>query len=51
LRAIAETVAMGDLSRRRKSAIQCSKIFFKTMIEADRAGKAALVSLLSEQSD
>jgi hypothetical protein len=35
----------------RKSAIQCSKIFFKTAIEADRAGKAALVSLLSEHSD
>jgi hypothetical protein len=35
----------------RKSAIQCSETFFKTVIEADRAGKAALVSLLSEHSD
>jgi hypothetical protein len=35
----------------RKSAIQCSETFFKTVIEADRAGKAALVLLLSEHSD
>jgi hypothetical protein len=35
----------------RNSAIQCSKTFFETVIEADRAGKAALVSLLSEHSD
>lgn len=35
----------------RKSAIQCSKTFFKTAMEANRAGGAALVSLLSEHSD
>jgi hypothetical protein len=35
----------------RKSAIQCSKILFETVIEANRAGSAALVSLLSEHSD
>jgi hypothetical protein len=35
----------------RKSAIQCSKIFFETVTEADRAGKAALASLLSEHPD
>jgi hypothetical protein len=35
----------------RTSAIQCSKTFFETEIEANRAGNAALVSLLSEHSD
>jgi hypothetical protein len=35
----------------RKSAIQRAKTFFKTDIEADRAGSAALVSLLSEHAD
>jgi hypothetical protein len=35
----------------RKSAIQCSKTFFKTAIEANHAGSAALLSLLSEHSD
>jgi hypothetical protein len=35
----------------RKSAIQSSKTFFETVVEANRAGKAALVSLLSEHSD
>jgi hypothetical protein len=35
----------------RKSAIQRSRTFFKTAIEAERAGSAALVSLLSEHSD
>lgn len=35
----------------RKSAVQRSETFFKTVIEADRAAKAALVSLLSEHSD
>jgi hypothetical protein len=35
----------------RKSAIQCSETFLKTVIEADRAGKAALVLLLSEHPD
>jgi hypothetical protein len=35
----------------RKSAIKCSQTFFKTAIEAERAGNAALVSLLSEYSD
>jgi hypothetical protein len=35
----------------RNSAIQRSKIFFETMTEASRAGKAALDLLLSEHSD
>jgi hypothetical protein len=35
----------------RKSAIQSSKTFFETMVEANLAGKVALVSLLSEHSD
>jgi hypothetical protein len=35
----------------RKSAILCSKTFFKTEIDANRAGSAAMVSLLSEHSD
>jgi hypothetical protein len=35
----------------RKSAIQRSKILFETATEADRAGKAALASLLSEYPD
>jgi hypothetical protein len=35
----------------RKSAIQCSRTFFKTAIEAERAGNAALTSLLSEHPD
>jgi hypothetical protein len=35
----------------RTSAIQRSKIFFKSEIEANRAGNAALVSLLSEHAD
>jgi hypothetical protein len=50
LRAIAATVTMGDLSRRQRER-DGSKILFKTMIEANRAGKAALVSLLGEHSD
>lgn len=35
----------------RNSAIECSKIFFATMTEASRAGKAALSVLLSEHPD
>lgn len=35
----------------RNSAIECSAIFFETMTEASRAGKAALNVLLSEHSD
>jgi hypothetical protein len=35
----------------RNSAIGCSKIFFTTMAEASRAGKAALNALLSEHPD
>jgi hypothetical protein len=35
----------------RKSAIQCSRTFFETAIEAERAGSAALASLLSEHPD
>lgn len=35
----------------RNSAIARSKIFFTTMTEASRAGKAALDLLLSEHSD
>jgi hypothetical protein len=35
----------------RNSAVQCSEIFFATMTEASRAGKAALNVLLSEYPD
>jgi hypothetical protein len=35
----------------RKSPIELSKVFFKTISEASRAGKKALASLLSEHSD
>lgn len=35
----------------RNSAIECSEVFFETMTEATRAGKAALHLLLSEHSD
>jgi hypothetical protein len=35
----------------RKSAIQCSRTFFETAIEAEHAGSAALASLLSEHPD
>ena len=35
----------------RNSAIVCSEVFFETMTEASRAGKAALTVLLSEHSD
>jgi hypothetical protein len=35
----------------RNSAIVCSEIFFATMTEASRAGRAALNVLLSEHSD
>jgi hypothetical protein len=35
----------------RNSPIGCSQIFFETMTEASRAGKAALHVLLSEHSD
>jgi hypothetical protein len=35
----------------RLSAIGCSEVFFETMTEASRAGKAALNVLLSEHSD
>jgi hypothetical protein len=35
----------------RNSAIECSEIFFGTVTEANRAGKAALSVLLSEHSD
>jgi hypothetical protein len=35
----------------RSSPIGCSEIFFATMTEASRAGKAALHVLLSEHSD
>jgi hypothetical protein len=35
----------------RRTAIQRSKIFFETATEAERAGKTALTSLLSEHSD
>jgi hypothetical protein len=35
----------------RNSAIECSKIFFETMTEASRAGKAALDLMLSEHFD
>jgi len=35
----------------RNSAIECSTMFFETMTEAGRAGKAALGVMLSEHSD
>jgi hypothetical protein len=35
----------------RNSAIECSEIFFATVTEASRAGKAALSVLLSEHYD
>jgi hypothetical protein len=35
----------------RKSPIEFSEVFFKTISEASRAGKKALASLLSEHSD
>jgi hypothetical protein len=35
----------------RKSPIEFSEVFFKTINEASRAGKKALASLLSEHSD
>lgn len=35
----------------RNSAIECSDVFFETMTEASRAGKAALHLMLSEHVD
>jgi hypothetical protein len=35
----------------RKSPIEFSEVFFKTISEASHAGKKALASLLSEHSD
>jgi len=35
----------------RNSPIECSETFFETMAEANRAGKRALASLLSEYPD
>jgi hypothetical protein len=35
----------------RNSPIECSEVFFETMTEASRSGKAALSLLLSEHFD
>jgi len=35
----------------RNSAIECSKIFFESMTDASRAGKAALHLMLTEHFD
>jgi hypothetical protein len=41
-------MAMGDISSRRNSPIECSSVFYETVAAASRAGRQALKEFLTE---